>query len=158
MLAVFAFAATANGAVRFHTVDVYVDSDAQLAAWQVEVRYDRARVKIVGLEGGEAGEDAAWGEPPHYDARGKEQGRIVLAAFVDDDAKATTGRARVVRLHLQIELPEGADADVVVGAMTVRLVTAAQAGGERITPEVELVDAQALTPEPRIEADEEDVL
>ena len=39
-----------------------LDSDAPLAAWQVEVRYDRARVKIVGLEGGEAGKGSAWRE------------------------------------------------------------------------------------------------
>jgi len=147
LLALLAFAAAADGAVHFRTVDVYMNSDAPLAAWQVEVRYDRAKVKIVGLEGGEAGRDAAWREPPHYDRRGMSRGRIVVAAFVDDDAKATTGRARVARLHVQIELPEGGDAEGVIRSMTVRLVAAAQAGGERIAPKVELSVAEVALPE-----------
>jgi len=123
-----------------------MDSDSPLAAWQVDVRYDRAKAKIVGLEGGDAAKGAAWREPPHYDTRGMSRGRIVIAAFVDDDAKATTGRARVARLHIQIELPEGGDADGVIKSMTVRLIAAAQAGGERIAPTVTLVAAEVALP------------
>ena len=80
-------ATAAEGAVVFRPVDLMITGDAPLAAWQVEVRYDRSKVKILSLEGGEAGEDKAWREPPHYDRRGMSRGRIVLAAFVDDDAK-----------------------------------------------------------------------
>ncbi len=164
VLVTLAFATAAEGAegaVEFRTVDVIVTSDAPLAAWQVEVRYDRAKVKILSLEGGEAGENEAWREPPHYDARGMNRGRIVLAAFVDDDTDATTGRARVARLHLQIELPEGEDAAKVIGMMKVRLVAAAEAGGGRIAPVVELTDlrdAKAIDVEPSVDVEGEDEL
>jgi len=161
-LVVLALAATAEGAVRFRTVDLVAMSDAPLAAWQVEVRYDRARIKVLSLEGGEADADAAWGEPPHHDARGMKGGRIVLAAFVDEDAKATTGRVRVARLHLQVELPCGRETGAaiaeVVGAMTVRLVAAAETGGGFIAPSVKLVDTKAVRPEPRANAETGDEL
>ncbi|MHC4250017.1 MAG: hypothetical protein ACYS9X_12890 [Planctomycetota bacterium] len=151
-LIVLCAARGAEAASEFRTVDLIITSDAALAAWQVDVRFDRATVRILSLEGGEASRDAAWGEPPHHDARGMGRGRIVLAAFVDDDAKATTGRARVARLHVEITVPDGdagtrnaAVADI-VGSMRVRLVAAAQAGGERIAPKVELVEAKVIAP------------
>jgi len=146
-LVALCLASVADGAVHFRTVDLVITSDAPLAAWQVDVRYDRARAKIVGLEGGEAGEGEAWREPPHYDTRGMSRGRIVIAAFVDDDAKATTGRARVARLHIQVELPNGGDAEAAIESITVRLVAAAQVGGERIAPKIELVNAKVVVPE-----------
>jgi hypothetical protein len=162
MLATLALAATADAAVRFRTVDLVVTSKSPLAAWQAEVRYDSSRVKVLSLEGGESGVGAAWREPPHHDARGMRGGRIVLAAFVEDDARATTGRARVARLHLQVKLPEGAAADAavakVVRAMTVRMVAAAETGGEFIAPAVKLVDTQAVRPGPEADAETEDVL
>lgn len=153
-LVALAFAPAAQAAIAFRTVDVVVTSDAPLAAWQVEVRYDRARVKVLSIEGG----DGSWREPAYYDGRGMKAGRIVLAAFVDDDARATTGRARVARLHIQIELPEGADAAEVIGAMKVRLVAAAEAGGGRIAPKVELVDPKLMKTKPRADAEREDEL
>ncbi|MHC5053403.1 MAG: hypothetical protein ACYTKD_01655 [Planctomycetota bacterium] len=145
-------ARVAEGAIEFRTVDVFITSDAPLAAWQVDVRYDRSTVKILSLEGGEEGEDAAWREPPHHDARGMSRSRIMLAAFVNDDAKATTGRARVARLHVEITVADGdpgtrnAAAADIIGSMRVRLVAAAQAGGERIAPTVELAMAEVITP------------
>ncbi len=162
ILAVLAFAATAEGAVRFRTVDLVVTSKAPLAAWQAEVRYDRAKVKVLSIEGGEVGREAAWREPPHHDARGMKGGRIVLAAFVDDDANAKAGRARVARLHLQIELPAGAEAEAavakIVAAMTARMVAAAETGGEFISPAVELVDAKPVRPGPVADTETEDEL
>jgi hypothetical protein len=115
--------ATSAAQARFVAVDVFVDSGGErLAAWQVELTYDRDHVRVLSLEGGAA---EGWREPPHYDPRGMTAGRMVMAAFVSDDALASSGRARVARLHLLVEgmgerLPE------------VRLVTAAGPGGGRI--------------------------
>ena len=116
----------------FQAVDVWIDAGAlPLAAYQVEVRYDAARVKVVGVEGGDRG---AFNAAPYHDPAGKAGGRIVVASFTTEDARAPAGRVRVARLHLRVE--GGGDPEV-----TIRLVTAAQAGGERIQPEVALTPA-----------------
>ncbi|HOX08103.1 MAG TPA: hypothetical protein PK280_17030 [Planctomycetota bacterium] len=107
----------------FRAVDVWVDSGTErLAAYQVEVTYDAARVRIVGVEGGEP---AGFRDAPWFDEAGKTGGRIVLAAFVPQDSQAVNGARRVARLHLQVE----GDA---APALTVKLVAAAKPGGERI--------------------------
>ena len=118
--------------IRFRPVDIVLDSgDAKLAAYQVEVSYDKSRVKIVGIEGASADETEGFNRAPYYDGRGMSAGRIVIAAFVTDDALAPAGRALVARLHLRIEGDAEPD-------MSIRLITAARPGGERIEAEVEL--------------------
>ncbi len=114
-------AAESGESIRFRTAEIFIDSgDEKLAAWQVEVRYDKQSVAIVGLEGG----DAVFASPPYYDPRGMEGGRIVIASFTTDDAKAPAGKIRVTRLHLRISgSPE----------LAIRLITAAKPGGTKIT-------------------------
>lgn len=110
------------GIVRFRTADVFIDSASRhLAAWQIEVRYDKKQTAIVGLEGG-AG---AFKEPPYYDPKGMESGRIIVAAFTTDDKSAPKGKNRVARLHLRVSgrsRPE----------MAVSLIAAAEPGGSKI--------------------------
>jgi hypothetical protein len=80
---------------RFVAVDVYVDvGERKLSAWQVEIACD-PRAAIAGVEGGEP---MAFREPPTYDPRALNGGKIVLAAFTPGDAPS--GRVRVARLHL----------------------------------------------------------
>jgi len=111
------------GPVRFRTADVFIDSGGrQLAAWQIEVRYDKKQTAIVGLEGG-AG---AFKEPPYYDPKGMESGRIVIAAFTTNDNLAPKGKNRVARLHLRISGESRPD-------MAVSLITAAEPGGNKIS-------------------------
>ncbi len=118
----------------FRTVDLWLTtSDAALVAYQVELRYDRSRMKIVGLEGGAA---APFDAPPHYDPAGLTGGRLVLAALTADDDAAPRGRVRVARLHLFVE--DGDDAPPIETV----LVTAARPGGERIAPKVELTEGR----------------
>ena len=84
--------------INFRTVDISVDSKTNsLAAYQIDIRYDKENVKVVGLEGGSDG----FNNPPFYDRAGLEGGRIIIAAFVDNDTHAKKGRTRVARLHLQ---------------------------------------------------------
>lgn len=119
--------------IRFQAADVFMDSgNESLAAYQVEIRYNKKRVKIVGLEGGETG---FFEEPPYYDPRGMVQGRIILASFTTEDAKAPKGKGRVARLHLQIL---GSESPV----LTIRLMAAAKPGAERIhsKPSIVLVN------------------
>jgi hypothetical protein len=107
----------------FTAVDVYVDSPKPLAAWQVEIRTDAT---IVGVEGGEP---KAYAEPPFYDPKALQGGRIVLAAFTTD-AAPPSGRIRVARLHLQ---------ERGTSTSTAREIVAAAPGGARLDAKVELV-------------------
>lgn len=87
-----------KGKISFSTADVYVDSSKDaLAAYQIDIRYDKEKIKIVGLEGGTDG----FNKPPFYDQAGFEGGHIILAAFVSDDTQAQKGSSKVARLHLQ---------------------------------------------------------
>jgi hypothetical protein len=87
-----------KGKISFSTAEVYVDSNKdKLAAYQIDIKYDKEKIKIVGLEGGTDG----FKKPPFYDQAGLESGHIILAAFVSDDMQAKKGSSRVARLHLQ---------------------------------------------------------
>lgn len=84
--------------ISFRTVEVSVDSNEDaLAAYQIGIRYNKDKIKIVGLEGGTDG----FKKPPFYDRAGLESGYIIIASFVDDDIHAKKGNSRVARLHLQ---------------------------------------------------------
>jgi hypothetical protein len=137
--ALLALAGAADAEVRFRPVDVYVDSgDAPLAAYQVEITYDKSRIKIAGLEGGET---KAFKAAPYYDPRGLQAGRIMVAAFLPEkleDSAAPTGRTRVARLHLYVEADDEAQAHKAVAEMKIRLIAAASPEAEKITPFVEL--------------------
>ncbi len=114
--------------IGFRTVEVYVDSkNNPLAAYQVDIRYDEEKIKIIGLEGGSDGFD----KPPFYDRAGLEGGRIIIAAFVENDSKAQKGRIRVARLHLQTKgcPPFG---------LNVKPMAAARPGGKEIPVTVEI--------------------
>jgi hypothetical protein len=119
---------------RFVAADVFVDSGReQMVAYQVEVSYDRARVKVLGLEGGEP---RGFKGAPHYDPAGMTGGRIVIAAFTTDDAGAPRGRSRIARLHLHVRgesFPK----------LGLRPVTAARPGGKKITVSFEAKEAGA---------------
>jgi hypothetical protein len=136
---VLTLSGAAGAAVSFRPVDVYVDSgEAALGAYQLDIRYDRAHVKIAGLEGGET---KAFGAAPYYDPKGLEAGRIVVAAFVPENTDATVaprGRTRVARLHLNVEAADAKAVDAIVGRMTVKLVIAADVKARRIEARAEL--------------------
>jgi len=136
----------AHAAGSFRAVDVHLDTGkAHLGVYQIELTYDRARVTIVGLEGGDT---VAFKKAPYYDRRGLTAGRIKVAAFIPRSVKskdAPAGRTRVARLHLHI----GADdAEAVIASMKVRLVVAAD-------PDARLLEARAeLTALPRARKEE----
>ena len=114
--------------VRFQAMDIFIDSKTEaLAAFQVDVRYEKDRVKIVGLEGGET---ESYQEPPYFDPKGMEHGRIILAGFTLDDPPK--GETRVARLHLRIQ-------EEMMPDLTIWVMTAARPGGERIAAKARLI-------------------
>jgi hypothetical protein len=97
----FAQQTTADKAVHFRTVDVYVDSKTKpLAAYQLELSIKRGDAKIVGVEGGE---HPAFKEAPFYDPKAIQQERVIIAAFNTGSADTLPkGKTRVATIHVQI--------------------------------------------------------
>lgn len=121
------------GQVRFETLDIWLDSNGHpLTAYQVEMRYDKTRVKIVGVEGGDC---RAFNPAPYYDPMGLSEGRIIIGAFTTTHEDAPIGRMRVARLHLRV-----AGSGEHYGP--VRLMAAASPGGERLIPVVHVIKAK----------------
>lgn len=85
----------------FRALDIYLDSKGSpLAAYQVELAITNGAAKIVGIEGGE---HAAFHEPPFYDPRAMQHGRVIAAAFsTNAAAQLPSGRTRVATIHLQV--------------------------------------------------------
>jgi|GEM_PF-2885114 len=123
--------------VEFCSYDLWLDSgSAPLVAYQLQITYDKGRVRVVGLEGGAA---PVYREAPYYDRTGFEAGRIIVAAFTTDHAQAPTGRTRVARIHLAV--PRGA-----VPELGVPLMAAARPGGARCQAAVEVMPTPATAP------------
>ena len=116
-------------AIHFQAVDLTVNSGQdELAAYQVEIRYDARTVKIVGVEGGER---EAFQTPPFYDENGFEGGRIILAAFTEKEEICPRGQVRVARIHLAVTSDENVQIQGV-------LMAAAKKGGKRFSPSIAL--------------------
>jgi hypothetical protein len=115
-------------ALRFRTVDIYVDAgSAPLAAYQLEFTANGADAKIVGIEGGE---HPAFAQAPFYDPKAMQRERAILAAFsTKPAADLPSGRTRVATIHLQARGATPPKLDV-------RLETAADAVGRKFSPGV----------------------
>ena len=114
-------------AVRFETVDVFVDTtDKPLAAYQLEFYAAAGNSKIVGIEGSP---HRAFASPPFYDPKAMQEDRVILAAFTtDDSAVLPVGRTRVATIHLQTTGTDTPD-------FQIRLQAAADAAGRTIAAE-----------------------
>ncbi len=112
----------------FSTVEISVGSaNDSLAAYQIDITYDKEKVKILGLEGGTEG----FNEPPFYDRAGFEGGRIIIAAYVDNDSNAKKGMTRVARIHLQTKGCPSCP-------LKTTMMAAAKPGGKEIPVEIEV--------------------
>jgi hypothetical protein len=124
ILAVLTLAAApaTDEAPRFTTVDIRIDPAGKaLAAYQVEFVADASRVKLVGVEGGDA---KPFAQPPFYDPAALSQNRVIVAAF-DTGTELPTSPFRAARLHVQIT---GTDKP----KWEAKLIVAADAEGQRI--------------------------
>jgi hypothetical protein len=124
--------ARAEDAVRFQTVDIYVDAGGKtLAAYQLEFRAKTGNAKIAGIEGGES---AVFKEPPYYDAKAMQQERVIIAAFSTAAVeKLPRDKTRVASVHVMVTGAEKPD-------YTVRLVVAADSRGSKIKAEAAFVE------------------
>ncbi|HEY5998728.1 MAG TPA: hypothetical protein VI078_05425 [bacterium] len=134
-LVLVALTAPSAAQTRFRTWALIVDSVGEpLAAWQVELAYDPAAVKIVGVEGGRA----PWQAAPHYDPKGLEAGRLVVAAFTLAPYPPP-GVTRVARIHAQ-------ESGLGEHFIRVKLTAAADPDGRRIGATVRLVPEEGERP------------
>ncbi|HEX7081987.1 MAG TPA: hypothetical protein VF329_13315 [Gammaproteobacteria bacterium] len=119
-------------APRFGVVDVYVESDEPLAAWQFELEERAGRMQVVGIEGGEA---AAYEEPPYYDREAVQAGRadrIIVASFsTRPPAALPSGRTRIATVHVRLTGAAPPDYDL-------NLVAAGAPDGRPIDAEISL--------------------
>ena len=117
---------------RFTVVDLFVVSDAPVAAWQVELTERRGAMQVVGIE---RGDDTTFRDPPFYDRVVLDRDatdRIVLASFSLSTAEQLPrGRVRVARVHVRTD----GTAEPVYDA---RLVAAGTADGRRIDAQLSL--------------------
>ena len=118
-------------AVRFMTVDVFVDSgNVPLAAYQFDFAGRGPKVVIVGLEGGQP---PAFADPPYYDPQAMQGNRVIAAAFSTRPVEQLpAGRVRVTTLHLQVNGEVDPDFDV-------KVVTAAGPEGKKIQAKIHIV-------------------
>lgn len=83
-------------AVRFRPVDIVIDSDQPIAAYELEIVVARGNAIITGVEGG----SAPLNEPPYYDPAALQAGRIIIAAFSTEDT-LPAGAHRVATIHVR---------------------------------------------------------
>ena len=122
------FRAAAEPGLSFQTFDLLIEGAP--AAWQVELVYPAA-AKIVGLEGGEP----PFAEPPTYDRRGLEGGRILIAAYTLEEGRFSAKTLRVARMHFAV--PENEELSAMV-----LLLAAARPGGRRYEPKIFLRESE----------------
>ena len=104
----------------FHSYDIIIKIEKQLslAAWQIELTYDKNKTKITAIEGG----DQPFAEPADYDSRGLTAGKIILASFTLKKSEAKR-EFKVARIH--IYGPEKAISNI-------KLTVAADSKGKKI--------------------------
>lgn len=115
--------------VRFAAVDLFIDSGgAPLAAWQVEFKATRGRVRIVGIENGE--HPAYSAAPPYYDPDAMMNDRAILAQYsLARAVNLPTGRTRIATVHIAID---GADEPELAAIV----IAAGNDAGRRIEAEI----------------------
>lgn len=126
-------------AVRFATIDVYLDSAEPLAAWQFELTEATGAMAVVGIENGDS---EAFPNAPRYDRtviNRNRADRLVVADFsLADRTLLPSGRTRVATVHVQLSGTRQPDFEL-------QLIAAGNAAGEPIPAEAiyELEDGRA---------------
>ncbi len=137
-LSVFILLLTAAWAVpsmadeQFVSIDVFIDSEQALAAWQFEFTAGATLMQVVGVENGQSG---AFSTAPYYDREATNLGRVDRIVVADyslaDGAVLPSGRIRVTTLHLMLS------ADAVADFQS-RLIVAAGYDGNEIEADISI--------------------
>jgi hypothetical protein len=108
---------------RFLPLDVTLDANSPLAAWQFSLTCDDPAVRIVGLEGSS---HPAYSDAPYYDPAAMRTNRVIAAAFSTlDPAALPTAKLRVATVHVMI--PAGS-----TPTFTLTLTAAADPAGAKL--------------------------
>jgi len=120
-------------AIRFATVDVYLQSDAPVAAWQFECSDRRGLMQVVGVE---RGESPAYQRAPYYDREAVRLGkaeRIIVADYsLASATELPSGRTRIATLHLMLSGEDAPD-------LNAMLIIASDSAGQAIEASIDLV-------------------
>ena len=123
VVAALPLTAAAQG-VRFAAVDIYLESDVPIAAWQFELNDRDAVMKVVGVEQGESN---AFTRAPYYDREAVSLGeadRIIVADYtLAGIGDLPSGHFRIATVHVMLS---GGDGD-----LDLNLVTATTYDGVR---------------------------
>ncbi len=112
--------------VEFTAIDVYVQTDEPLAAWQFLLQERNGAMQVVGVENGES---PAYTRAPYYDREAVNLGtadRIIVADYsLAKTADLPRGRVRIATLHLMLKSDLQPDFDI-------SLVAAARPDGQHL--------------------------
>lgn len=127
-------AAEVVAAVQFDTIDIIIDSQEPLAAWQFELTDRSGSMLVVGVENGDS---AAFGDAPYFDLDAIQNGRadrIIVADFnAQPSAVLPSGATRVATIHVRYNTFTDPD-------YALRLMAAGNAAGEPIDAAIRLAN------------------
>lgn len=109
--------------LRFTAIEIYIESEDPVAAWQFELNESSGRMLVVGVENGES---AAYSRAPYFDIEAVRLGtadRIIVADYsLAPTEKLPRERTRIATIHVQVSGDDPAVFDL-------RLITAVNADG-----------------------------
>jgi len=118
--------------VRFEAIDVFVESDEPLAAWQFELAEASGSMTVVGIENGES---EAYAGTPWYDldaVAADRADRIIVADYSLSQPDALpVGRTRIATVHVRLSGDAAPDFEL-------NLIAAGNAEGRPIAATVTL--------------------
>lgn len=127
-------------ALRFASIDIFVDSPEPLAAWQFELRESTGAMAVVGVENGDS---EAYSQAPHYDldvtSRSRAERLIVADYSLAGAGALPRGRTRVATVHVSL-------AGNAAPAFELQLIAAGNANGQPIPAEA-VFELQSGSPE-----------
>ena len=127
-----AFPTHASDASVFQAIDIYLETDEPVAAWQFRLSERHSSMTIVGVENGES---EVFSSAPYYDRAAVRDGsadRIIVADYsLADPDNLPKGRIRIATLHVMLSDPGKPDFDL-------QLVTATTADGSVIDAAIDL--------------------
>ncbi len=123
--------AGANAAPRFQALEIWIDADQPVAAWQFELRDANGFTTIVGVENGDSD---AFGDAPYYDRDAVDSGdaeRITVADYSLAD-NLPSGHFRLATVHVMVD---GGEPE-----FELTLVTVTDRDGRRIDASISVRD------------------
>lgn len=140
LLILLAMPVHAADSIEFRSVDIFLDSNEPVAAWQFRLSDKNSMMKIVGVENGES---EVFPDAPYYDRDAVAEGsadRIIVADYsLADEHQLPTGRVRIATLHIMLSGPGKPEFDL-------QLVTATTWNGDVIDAVISVDSDTGSTP------------